>query len=153
MSHSCKTLLVSTSEIFPYIDTINPTRTAIRRVMNARNITTSGENRKAVKVARRTMGFMAAANRNETVCETGTPFAISRLATGMLPHSHTGKKNPKSAIHTWLRILFFGMNFTSASSDTNVLNRLDTITPNVMNGSASMIIEKKTFIESRNTVG
>lgn len=42
--------------------------------------------------------IIGAASKNVTDCDTVKFFEINRRATGTLPHSHTGKKIPKSEI-------------------------------------------------------
>jgi hypothetical protein len=71
---------------------------------------------------------------------TGTPFFISRLAIGIIAHSHIGKKIPIADAISIAKILFLGNIFAIVFSETYSCIKEDIKEPRNIKGIASSIM-------------
>jgi hypothetical protein len=93
---------------------------------------------KATQVDQITIGLIVgAANKNEIATEGETFFNNNLLATGMLPHSQTGKRKPIQLPTTEPSKGFFGSLVINCFSSIKNSNPLESNTPSNKKGIAS----------------
>jgi hypothetical protein len=81
--------------------------------------------------------IVGAANKKPIATGVGTPFINNRLATGTLPHSHTGNKKPIILPNKAPKKGFVGIFSTNLLSSTKNSSRLEKNTPSSKKGMAS----------------
>ena len=115
----------------------HPINVAIANDKPIRKKTISGWSRNAVQVAQNTMGLIVGdAIKNPIATEAGAPWVIKRRATGILPHSQTGNKNPIKLPNKEPRSGFWGIQRRSWRSLTKKVKIPEKNTPISKNGIA-----------------
>ncbi|MMZ65376.1 hypothetical protein D1872_277770 [compost metagenome] len=117
---------------------INPMLKAIIKASPMREAQISGRLRKAVYVAKKTIGFRIGPLNIKTVAMyTGMPLAMRRRMTGIMPHSQIGKRIPNKHAARTPNTGFLGIIRAILCSETKTCSKAEKTTPNKINGSAS----------------
>ncbi|MNI44218.1 hypothetical protein D3C73_985840 [compost metagenome] len=129
--------------------TINPITAATIKARPIRAYASSGWARNAVRVAPYTTGFRIGPERMKTIATyNGMPLCIKRRTSGIIPHSHTGKRMPSRQPNRMAGNGRRGIQREIISSGTNTRSSEESNAPRSTNGKASSRMPMKPVLKA-----